>query len=745
MGGGSAWLTHGDEIVGMRALGPGDIDALVTGVEAAGADRELIGQRLFAWLDLIGAGELSRQMADTGYQALKLFVEDGPLRSLPWELAVGPDGLLASGTPWARFSPVRRVGERRSAVPPTNRSLRVLFLAGSPHDRPPALDHERERAALLEVAAELPEEGRARTGLDLVVEERGSLAGLRERLGQASPGSFDVLHLSGRVDAGPVLVLDDERGRSAPATPDQLAEAIGGRWPQLVVLSSCRPGEAATSPAPAFVERLIERGAPSVVSWDWRFEDMADLRNADLTSTLYGWLAGGHSVETAVAQTRAHWLRDTAKRDGEHWHGLRTYTSLPALHPLVTEPGTRGRATVDLRRTTHRALLEAKGTDDSVTDSPVPGDSVWSIRAFAGRRREILSVLSLLGATSPADPAGPTEDGAEALVVHGMGGVGKSMLAAQVGDRLDRDRHLPLVHVGRLDETTLRRIVDDQVGPHAAALLDDDGDGGDGDPDDPTPLVSRIRRLLRAAQVSFLFLLDDFDANLALVPAEAGGTLPDLDDEGRARVRPEAAAVVAALVEAIRAEGAASRVLITCRHPLALGGLRHHGLGGLDTADAGKVNRQLWHLCAAPRPLRAEACRLGDGNPRLLRLLDDAFEAPAGDDEPGEQELVRRVGAKVEAFRSAIGAGALYDALPPGARSVLAALSGCDEPVDREEAIAIGGGTPTDLDRAVGSTLIEVGRDPDGTHETYRVAPCIRSLATGPAAVDATASGRTGR
>jgi hypothetical protein len=104
---------------------------------------------------------------------LRLLIDaDGPLAEWPWEILHDGTGftLLADG---AATEPVRWLpGETRNLAV-ANRPLRVLFMAASATEVSPVLDHDGEERAIL---------GAARTpqaGIDLVVEDTGSIDGLR--------------------------------------------------------------------------------------------------------------------------------------------------------------------------------------------------------------------------------------------------------------------------------------------------------------------------------------------------------------------------------------------------------------------------------------------------------------------------------------------------------------------------------------------------------------------------------------
>ncbi|HEY8556163.1 MAG TPA: AAA family ATPase, partial [Actinomycetes bacterium] len=284
-----------------------------------------------------------------------------------------------------------------------------------------------------------------------------------------------------------------------------------------------------------------------------------------------------------------------------------------------------------------------------------------------GRRREVQWALGQLA-------HGRT--GIGGLVIHGMGGLGKSSLAARLAERLPQ--HRCLVLAGLVDEPALQQLVANGLGPEAAALVANSG----------APLAQRLRRLLQAFPAPLLFLFDDFDPNL-----ELSGAVPDLDSRGRGRLRPGATHVMQALAEAIRAQTSQSRVLITCRHPLALDGVRgrigHLGLQGLQGDGLDKMIRRLPRISqrAEDDPVRARALDLAGGNPALLRRVDAALVGQMCD----ARQVVAEMEAAVDDFRTTIGVGVLYSSLPTGARTTLATLTVCRQPVDREVALLVTG------------------------------------------------------
>ena len=77
-------------------------------------------------------------------------------------------------------------------------------------------DFETEEARILEATRRRP--------LELMVEESGSLEGLREQVTAVEAGYFDVFHLShADIRAGPIFILEDPLGFKREADADQLA------------------------------------------------------------------------------------------------------------------------------------------------------------------------------------------------------------------------------------------------------------------------------------------------------------------------------------------------------------------------------------------------------------------------------------------------------------------------------------------------------------------------------------------
>jgi len=209
------------------------------------------------------------------------------------------------------------------------------------------------------------------------------------------------------------------------------------------------------------------------------------------------------------------------------------------------------------------------------------------------------------------------DPGAAGLVVHGVGGIGKSALAAQIAER-----------VGRLEPDCVTTILSGEVSvdaflaglaaalrryPKAAARGGSTAEAVAAAGRTELPWAQRFALLRRHVldQVPVLLVLDNFDDNLSL---EAGTcTIRDLS-----------------LIELLTSWADAphrGRILITCRHRFAVPetaasrlGFRH--LGPLSRSGAIELAMSLAALGLLGEAELDRAWRLLGGHPRAMEYLD---------------------------------------------------------------------------------------------------------------------------
>ena len=598
-----------------------------------------LGRKLGVWLDG-GEGWLAR-LRRTATPPLILEIratnpdaQAWAVLHAPWELLADEQGFLAADER-LRYAPARRLGTPTPPPKPDDHRLGVAFMASAPRGQRD-LDFEAEEAAILSAA---------RQNLDLFVEESGDPDELGARLVALDP-SYPVLHLSchghnawkgADGKARPVLMMEDPEGAEHPVWAEKLIETLGDYKPRLVFLSACLTAAAGSGPevlADSLATGLVRSGVPAVIGWDG---SVADIAATAFAQTLYDSVGRRRlPLEEAVAATRRALLNDAgapsgnlAPKDAEDKDGKDLLGGMTLSKRLAAEAET-------VRRDWHMARLWlgpagggalVGGTRRRSLGVAVGGaKTVLLARAdarlevanpdmFVGRRRELQRALRRL-----------RDHGA--LLLHGMGRLGKSSLAARIADRRP-DLTLVVVH-GHYDALSV-------VDALRAALVEHE-------------VACDLLDTRRAAVAANGQALDRLLVNLLAGPcreAAAGGRpilllIDDLeqilepDPKGRHRVRDAERPVLSALLRAFTAERGDSRLLFTSRFPFTL------PEGGRDLAATvaalelgeltGTARRKL-----ALRQARAAALPEADLLARLSLLADSETLARGN---PGLQDLL---------------------------------------------------------------------------------------------------------
>ncbi len=690
-------VLHFDTPAQSRVLDRDGVDALVSAVEdvySRDATAPVVfesvvllqlGRRLHAFVD--GDERWLSPLSDVVGGVVLHVDADERFRHLPWELLVHDTYLAVDPVSPVLAARVTRrvdgVGEPVRA----NRPLRVMFMATSPEGVEPELEYEAEEAAILESAA--------RTGIELVVEESGTLEGLRFEIESYGAGYFDVLHLTGHADvvnSEPVFVVENDLGGPEFATAGEISEVLGGQWPRMVFVSGCLTGSSPGHGAvPSMSEHLVKAGAPAVLGWALPVGDRAATLFA---SSLYGSLAAGKRLDQAIVTAR----RDLFTDKNPFWHFLRLYSDGSPLGELVPPIRTEGRARLQVVEAA-ASFLDLKGQI-----------RVASRRDFVGRRRLMQHCLKLL--KQPLD----RPEGCEGIVLKGMGGLGKSTVASRLLERMPT--HQRVVYFGRVDEPVLLQGLED-------ITYDSIKDRNDATAivQDSAPLDVRLRYLLSGplATVNCLFVFDDFEQ----------GNLESRADGSWVCTR-EAADIVGALVAAIGHSNNASRVIVTSRYqfPDPSGGtLQTVNLETLSSNELTKKLRTLEHLGPGSRidkTTRDRAIDAAAANPRLLEWLNIVV----GDPQLDADTMLAAIETKAAEFREDILAEKLIESGGPELGQLLARLNVVQLPMPREtvEAICPGSTNAELVERAVELALIEQGIEPATGQARYFVSNVLRTL-----------------
>jgi tetratricopeptide (TPR) repeat protein len=569
---------------------------------------------------------------------LGLEVAEPGLADLPWEALQIPEpsGEVADigGSPLALHRNValyRQVaGQGTSPAHKVKGPLRLLVAIASPETGGgELLDYEAELARIVAAVEPARKKGQAYVR----VLNEGSLAAINTALSEDREG-FHILHLSCHAQPGE-LVLETADGDADLAGVARLLEEgvpAGADLP-MVVLSGCstglaarqrrlHPGSGATVLAPpedqrlkqeqgnagnvaggegalaSFAAGLIEAGVPQVLAMQ---APVSDRYATNLCAELYHHLATDASPDPLLALAEARRLAERKRLD------------LPADSPR------RGPAEWTTPALLARGLrLPLFNRDEPAgpvrpPQAPVlaEGVVVRDVGEFVGRRREVREARRALA----GQKAG--------LVVHGIGGVGKSTLAAEVLRSLGDDAGLVVSRAGQLS-------VDDVLKEVGARLQQASSGSVSGED------LAQAALILRAGDVEWadrwrllveqilpelpmIVLLDNFEDNLH----ETGG-------EGWQVRDPELAEFLAGWV---RRPGQ-SRLLFTSRYPFTLPKaaqrrLADLHLGPLSVAETSKLIWRLPGLDALPAEGKDRAYRNVGGHPRTLEYLDALLQGGA--------------------------------------------------------------------------------------------------------------------
>lgn len=545
-----------------------------------------LGREMFAWIDG-ERGWLRRvRMATPTALCFEVSVPPSPspderaFLEAPWELLADSRGHLTEQDA-PLFVPSRRLGRRGAPARPSESRLSVLLMVAGPAGVAP-LYFEEEEAAILDAAG---------AGVDLQVEDSGSLEELARRLG-ARP--IDVLHLCchGTSDDVPRLLLEDELGQPSEATAEALAAALDpGCGAKLLFVSACLGGDP-HAVSGSLAAAMTGRGWPAVLAWGGSVSDAGATRFA---RHLYAGPRRGQSLEEAIARARGDLLHHP-KHDvfGRCWHLARLYL------------GAHGGGALTRPAQPLAAPAAPSGPSSGAPHAGAP-------REMVGRRRHVQAALR--------EMRRPTQAG---VLVLGLPGHGKSSLAKRIAARLPA--HVAVTLRERYDWPALVAALEAAL-PSASQHL---APPGEPPPADDAERAGRLRRLVEAPGPPLLFLLDDIDRALGPIPKSG---LPEL--------RADQAEALRALLLALDARCSRSRLLVTSRRSFALpwpgGDLAERlvplHLGAMSPFDAMKVARAWERACGPLDPReRAQmrfALHVAAGNPALLtRLLERIREDP---------------------------------------------------------------------------------------------------------------------
>jgi tetratricopeptide (TPR) repeat protein len=326
------------------------------------------------------------------------------LEAIAWETLFDGEEFIAAGTK-TTISRLPLDVKPQGTLPAVPLPLKMLALVSSPldlqdHSR---LQMEREQEILLEAINDPAGQGRLRADF----EDEAKL----EILEGSLETSYQIFHFTGHglaPENGGGLLLEDAQGKSRPTSVAEVLQSLqrGENSLRLVVLSGCQTARTINVGGFRDMARgLLRRRIPAVIAMQFSISDTGGLKFAE---AFYTRIASGRTLELAShAARRALLLSDDY------------YLQADALAPvLLTSNG-------DCLQTTQAEAaptVEAPKIDFSFY-LPLPQLSY----GFYGRRREYRQVRD-----------GILQLNQRAVIVHGIGGIGKTALVSHVATRLKK-------------------------------------------------------------------------------------------------------------------------------------------------------------------------------------------------------------------------------------------------------------------------------------------------------------------
>ncbi len=324
-----------------------------------------------------------------------------PLLNLPWEYLHDGHGFLALNwrTPFSRLP----LGLAAVSLPPLIEPLRLLVLIAAPLGLPQnmVLNTAREEDLILEATAAARRDRR----LQVEFAPAGSPQAFEAALREWNP---HLLHFTGHgvfdeeKDTG-YLLMEEPDGREKRLSNAAFAEILErrGRSLRLVFLSACQSAVASRGEGYAdLAPRLLEMAIPAVVAMQFSVLNRSAM---DFGSVFYKALADRAAIDAALTEARGKLYAEGLNR---------VDFAVPVL--FLADPD----------------CLEVDPIAYTPWDRPeTPLDltGVTLAQRFVGRSAE----LRLLQTSLDPDK-GPWR----AAILHGLGGMGKTVLAARLAQRM---------------------------------------------------------------------------------------------------------------------------------------------------------------------------------------------------------------------------------------------------------------------------------------------------------------------
>ena len=516
---------------------------------------------------------------------LRVAPEASGLEALPWETLFDGEEFLAAGAKTG-LSRLPLDIPPQDDLPPIPPPLKMLAFISSPLDlaETERLQMEREQELLLQAVNAPAGQG----VLQVDFEDEAKLPILESSL----EAGYHIFHYSGHgipPKDGGGLLLENAAGKRRPTPAAEILQAMqkAEATLRLTVISGCQTARTLHSGGFRDLARgLAQRRVPAVLAMQFSISDVGGLR---LAETLFPRLATGQPLEMAMSATR----RTLLQSDDPYLQG-------DALAPvLITSNG----ACLRLGEATAARSTAAPAIDFSFY-LPLPQLSF----GFYGRRREYRQIRDAL-----------VQHNRRAVIVHGMGGIGKTALISNVATRLRKQFRgiyaFDCTRGGLAPETIvleLHRYFERQGVTALLPLLHQSIP--------PEQLANFLAQVL--SQWPLLLIFDNFESQLT---TDHGQLTTDHGSRDTHFIADSNLRVF--LTTLIKATATGSRFLFTCRYRFdldekRLADLQELPLGELSRPEALGLMQKLPHLSAAGFEEKQAAFKTFGGHPYALVTLD---------------------------------------------------------------------------------------------------------------------------
>ena len=506
---------------------------------------------------------------------LTIATSNGDILRLPWELMADERGALTR-----RDVTIRRQLEtmHQHLAYDVGAPLRLLLVVSRP-DNAGFIDPRHSTRAMLDALTSL--------GDNVTVEfcRPPTLARLEEMLAESN-GAYDIVHFDGHGNYDRLLglgVLLFEKAQQPgqarvdmdPVRADDLGNLLARYHIPLVILEACRTSEVGDVAFRSVAPRLIEAGVGSVIAMSYAVHVEAA---RILLARFYRELARGRSIGQAMESGRGALMaqRDRWLEYGPQGKSVQLQDwFLPQLYQRGSDMPLVGPAA---RPDTRQEPAKAPPTSDRPrfpTGQHIGAFPRPPLYNFHGRARELYAL----------ERAFRTD---RAILLHAMGGMGKTALAREAGDWLTRTGFFP-------DGACFLSFEQPVTAERIAQVLGSYLEGHGFEALSQAEQLERARQLFQEQDV--LMVWDNFESLLETFDNAARGSRPVQDGAGASSAVTDAIALGYTAEERTRiltlfrdwTEDPAGhgRLLITCRpREAGLPGVRRMELAGLARPDS---------------------------------------------------------------------------------------------------------------------------------------------------------------